>query len=144
MEKATLEGIISYEPTSWYWFINYRSIKHIKIDDFLSQTSIQEEKIPVHVDDLKWLTVEDIGKKVHFNLSDNYTEDGYSVEIYARLITHTDDPVPVIQEEPMWPEDNVTRVEVIDSNGRAYVNLDVKHLEFSYQDDGKTLKLFIK
>jgi len=40
----------------------------------------------------------------------------------------------------------VNRVEVIDSSGRAYVKyLDTAEtVEYQYQDDGKTLKLFIK
>jgi hypothetical protein len=45
----------------------------------------------------------------------------------------------------------VTRVEVIDHSksaeqggGRVFVKKDCKSVELSYQDDGKTLKLFIK
>jgi hypothetical protein len=39
---------------------------------------------------------------------------------------------------------NVTRVEVIDKNGRSYVNWSVDNIvELSLQDDGKTLKIFI-
>ena len=37
----------------------------------------------------------------------------------------------------------VTRVEVIDDNGRSYVNYNVE-VELSYQDDARTLKLFLK
>lgn len=40
--------------------------------------------------------------------------------------------------------DKVTRVEVIDKDGRGYVNMNVKHAQISMQDDNKTLKLFIK
>lgn len=36
----------------------------------------------------------------------------------------------------------VTRFEVIDESGRVYVAKDCK-LELSYQDDGRTLKVFI-
>lgn len=36
----------------------------------------------------------------------------------------------------------VTRLEIIDSNGRSYVNLHANPMEFSYQDNGKTLKIF--
>ena len=36
----------------------------------------------------------------------------------------------------------VTRLEIIDSNGRSYVNLHANPMEFSYQNDGKTLKIF--
>ena len=37
-----------------------------------------------------------------------------------------------------------TRLEVIDADGRTYTNWKVKDMEFSYQDDGRTLKIFIK
>jgi len=37
-----------------------------------------------------------------------------------------------------------TRLEVIDTNGRTYTNWKVKDMELSYQDDGRTLKIFIK
>jgi hypothetical protein len=37
----------------------------------------------------------------------------------------------------------VTRVEIIDDNGRSYVNYNVE-VELSYQDDARTLKLFLK
>ena len=43
------------------------------------------------------------------------------------------------------PTDKITRLEVIEyNNGRAYVNMNVKDLEFSLQDDGRTLKIFVK
>jgi hypothetical protein len=38
---------------------------------------------------------------------------------------------------------SITRVEVIDDNGRSYVNHNVE-VELSYQDDARTLKLFLK
>ena len=42
----------------------------------------------------------------------------------------------------------VTRVEVIQHsepyNGRAYTNYDAKDVEIQLQDDGKTLKIFLK
>lgn len=40
--------------------------------------------------------------------------------------------------------EKITRIEVIDENGRSYVNWD-KHNVVSYQlqDDGKTLKVFV-
>jgi hypothetical protein len=40
--------------------------------------------------------------------------------------------------------ETVTRVEVIDENGRTYVNWNKNNIvELSLQDDGKTLKIFI-
>lgn len=41
------------------------------------------------------------------------------------------------------PESNVTRFEVIDQTGRAYVRYGVE-IELSYQDDGRTLKVFVR
>jgi len=38
----------------------------------------------------------------------------------------------------------VTRLEIINDEGRAYVNMDVKDMKLSYQDNSKTLKIFIK
>ena len=39
---------------------------------------------------------------------------------------------------------NCTRVEVIDENGRSYLNWkDDNIIELSLQDDGRTLKIFI-
>jgi hypothetical protein len=42
----------------------------------------------------------------------------------------------------------VTRFEVIDhtpnGEGRVYVKRDLKEIEISYQDDGRTLKIFLK
>lgn len=42
----------------------------------------------------------------------------------------------------------VTRVEVIQHspphNGRAYTNYDAKDVEIQYQDDERTLKIFLK
>lgn len=37
-----------------------------------------------------------------------------------------------------------TRVEVIDHNGRSYTEWDVHSVSASIQDDGKTLKIFLK
>ena len=39
---------------------------------------------------------------------------------------------------------NVTRVEVIDSNGRTYVKYGVSDVSISLQDNERTLKVFLK
>lgn len=42
------------------------------------------------------------------------------------------------------PLPTISRVEVIDENGRNYVNWDSKNrVEYSIQDQGRTLKIFI-
>lgn len=40
--------------------------------------------------------------------------------------------------------EKVTRVEVIDSNGRVYTNYNCKDVEIQLQDGEKTLKVFLK
>ena len=43
------------------------------------------------------------------------------------------------------PTDKITRLEVIEyNNGRAYVNMKATNIEFSLQDDDRTLKIFVK
>ena len=39
---------------------------------------------------------------------------------------------------------DVDRVEVLDAQGRSYVNMDVKECALMLQDNNKTLKLFLK
>ena len=46
-------------------------------------------------------------------------------------------------QKDMADTQKVTRFEVIDKNGRAYTQRDCK-VELSYQDDDRTLKVFIK
>lgn len=48
------------------------------------------------------------------------------------------------ETEIKFPRNQITRLEVIDGSGRAYVNMNVKDLEFSLQDEGRTLKIFVK
>jgi hypothetical protein len=40
--------------------------------------------------------------------------------------------------------ERVTRVEVIDGHGRSYVHYNADLVEYSIQDNGRTLKIFIK
>lgn len=37
-----------------------------------------------------------------------------------------------------------TRVEVIDQSGRAYVNTNCRDVAVSIQDDGRTIKVFLR
>jgi hypothetical protein len=39
---------------------------------------------------------------------------------------------------------NFNRIEVIDNTGRKYVKYDVENVQLHVQDDGKTLKVFVK
>jgi vacuolar-type H+-ATPase subunit E/Vma4 len=70
--------------------------------------------------------------------NDNCVEFGELIESYVYEWTedaHTSEPHA---DRP----DTVTRLEVIDSEGRIYVKHDVS-VELSYQDDNRTLKIFV-
>ena len=44
----------------------------------------------------------------------------------------------------MLDTSKVTRVEVIDENGRVYVHTACKEVKLSEQDEGRTLKIFLR
>ena len=44
----------------------------------------------------------------------------------------------------LFPLGAISRVEVIDHNGRSYTNVKVKEVELSLQDNDRTLKVFLK
>jgi hypothetical protein len=39
---------------------------------------------------------------------------------------------------------SVTRFEIIDNEGRSYVKYGIENIELTLQDDGSTLKIFLK
>lgn len=52
--------------------------------------------------------------------------------------------IDILSIIPVVCLDTVTRVEIVDSNGRAYTSWHLRNkVELSIQDDGKTLKIFI-
>lgn len=50
----------------------------------------------------------------------------------------------ILNETNPYPMSSISRVEIIDDKGRAYVNCKVENVELSLQDDNRTLKIFIK
>ena len=54
---------------------------------------------------------------------------------------YADEAISACKEALEQPA-KLTRLEVIDNNGRSYVNMAIDKLEFSYQDEGRTLKIF--
>ena len=49
-----------------------------------------------------------------------------------------------MNETDLIPYNRITRVEVIGTHGRELVKHDVTDVQISIQDDGQTLKLFLK
>lgn len=64
--------------------------------------------------------------------------DNHWLSEAARLAAELD-----IAQQRILDTEQVTRVEVIDQEGRSYVNWNVNAVEFSLQDDAKTLKIFL-
>ncbi len=50
----------------------------------------------------------------------------------------------IVDDEDIMFSSKVSRFEVIDNKGRAYVKYNVKDLSFQIQDDGATIKVFLK
>ena len=48
------------------------------------------------------------------------------------------------EPDTIIPYSRITRVEVIDRRGRELVKHDVTDVQISIQDDGQTIKLFLK
>lgn len=71
-------------------------------------------------------------------ISDEELEDEYQEEDYEELWDEEDKAVE------NWSPSDVTRVEVIDAEGRAYVNTNAAYVVTDLQDEGRTLKVFIK
>jgi hypothetical protein len=136
-----MKGIINKTEKGWVVRYNQRvENKMLGYHDYKTTTLYDE--LPLHPDDVKQI-LEDaqvfdniearIAKypKVDFEIRNVVIDDlsGLHAEevIYAKLIK----------------DNKISRVEVIDEHGRAYVKYFDGECELSYQDDGRTLKIFI-
>lgn len=78
--------------------------------------------------------IEQLAEK-NFPIKEYPTNEGFENFAYKQGYTQC--------QNDMLHDQKVTRFEVIDENGRVYTTKDCK-VELSYQDDGRTLKVFIK
>ena len=67
---------------------------------------------------------------------------GYGINPNEHIEIVTDEEGFEQPSEHEWKD--VTRVEVIDDNGRAYVGYGLESVSHSVQDDGQTLKIFVE
>lgn len=128
-----MRGVIKKKNDKWsieYW------------DKLLPPNEIRSilKELPLHPDTNPFGFSYNSGDEVEFEIVGDIKDlsnNGKLIQ-YAKLIS--------IQKE--LPESKVTRLEVIDHSGsgvgRAYSKHGINSLELSYQDDGKTLKIFIK
>ena len=71
---------------------------------------------------------------------EHYEELLEEMQCHIEVLTVADD-ADFIREEPDYK--NINRIEFIDDTGRAYVKRFIGKVEFSRQDSGETLKIFI-
>ena len=83
------------------------------------------------------------------DLNDYRFDNSFDMEVLDRSIEESfkgwnaaEEPDPIDPEISINYQD-VTRVEVIDDEGRAYVNTNVALVVTDLQDEGRTLKVFI-
>ena len=83
-------------------------------------------------------------------LNDYRFDNSFDMDVLDRSIEESfknwnaaEEPAPIDPEISINYQD-VTRVEVIDDEGRVYVNTDVALVVTDLQDEGRTLKVFIR
>lgn len=83
----------------------------------------------------------DLDKVIDENFKglEDFITDKDILKFYNELIKEC---IEYYAQQINTPTEKVTRVEVIDENGRSYTKWNCQ-VEFSYQDDGRTLKLFL-
>ena len=79
-----------------------------------------------------------------------------NADIYEKMITAFPHTIRMMPEDTDWSTlfmeytgqmtdyDSVTRIEVIDQSGRAWITNNAEGVTVSLQDDNRTLKLFVK
>lgn len=73
---------------------------------------------------------------------------GYSIgtEEVLEFVDYSE-PTPIADASMYFPDQefaDITRVELIDGEGRRYTNHDVAYLGISLQDDNRTMKVFVQ
>jgi hypothetical protein len=123
-----MKGTLHKVETEWIVTTVYTETNENGIMDQLVQTYYQ-----LHPDDVEMIDscfTNKFKQDIDFQIIEHQKMDG--VAKYAKLINFNSDQ-----------NKNVNRLEIIDQNGRSYVKYDC-NIELSYQDTGKTLKIFVK
>ena len=133
-----MKGTLDYKKETG-WVIRYKPslIGILPADN-------KEKIIPLHPNyvDVRW-DEKTIGMSVEFEKTDIMVnvKDGVTIETVGK-ITKIEESTPDLSAEEK--NNKITRLEVIDETGRAYVKYFDGSLELSYQDEGRTLKIFIR
>lgn len=68
----------------------------------------------------------------------------YYVAIANRVLFYRDDIARALYIASLLDDNDINRVEVIDEDGRSYVNMRCKDVKISLQDNESTLKIFLE
>jgi len=98
---------------------------------------------------LSWLSDEAEEERLSWLSLPEVAKFGMKNDLDKAFDTKIDESWKPEEEDPIDPwssinYEDVTRVEVIDAEGRAYVKTNVACVVTDLQDDGRTLKVFIK
>ena len=123
----------------------------ISLDDMLEQFEYFLKAAGYYIGvDQSLQIVDDEEEKKDEDFSDYRFDNSFDMDVLERSIEESfkgwnaaAEPAPIDPEISINYQD-VTRVEVIDDEGRVYVNTDVELVVTDLQDEGRTLKVFIK
>jgi hypothetical protein len=135
-----MKGTLHNTETGWVVKYNKR-LQHKMVGYHDYNTTTVNDELPLHPDDVQEIqedskVFDNIDARikaypdVEFEIVEVHNKNGqvgYRYVNYAKLIK----------------QNKVSRVEVIDENGRSYVKYFDGECELSYQDEGRTLKIFI-
>tara|TARA_B110000259_G_C13815928_1_gene322688 strand:+ start:82 stop:546 length:465 start_codon:yes stop_codon:yes gene_type:complete len=122
----------------------------ISLDDMLEQFEYFLKAAGYYIGVDQSLQLVDDEQSEEEDFSEYRFDNSFDMEALDRSIEESfkgwnaaEEPAPIDPEISINYQD-VTRVEVIDDEGRVYVNTDVALVVTDLQDEGRTLKVFIR
>tara|TARA_R110000772_G_scaffold28900_1_gene72590 strand:- start:56 stop:523 length:468 start_codon:yes stop_codon:yes gene_type:complete len=123
----------------------------ISLDDMLEQFEYFLKAAGYYIGvDQSLQLVDDEEEEKDEDFSEYRFDNSFDMDVLDRSIEESfkgwnaaEEPAPIDPEISINYQD-VTRVEVIDDEGRVYVNTDVELVVTDLQDEGRTLKVFIR
>ena len=122
----------------------------ISLDDMLEQFEYFLKAAGYYIGVDQSLQLVDDEQSEEEDFSEYRFDNSFDMDVLDRSIEESfkgwnaaEEPAPIDPEISINYQD-VTRVEVIDDEGRVYVNTDVALVVTDLQDEGRTLKVFIR
>jgi len=110
-------------------FTNFLRSAGYTIDSDQYLSIVSDEELEDELEEQEWFSDEDEEESLSWMSLPDVEEFGRKFEAIKHNINNLQ---------------GVTRVEVIDAEGRAYVNTNAAYVVIDLQDEGRTLKVFLK